>query len=61
MFDIFSQFMSFYQESVLFCIAVNKLMELHGEGKSTGGKGGDQGKKVERGADNYEPPVLDSV
>jgi small subunit ribosomal protein S3Ae len=40
---------------------INKLMELHGEGKSTGGKGGDQGKKVERGADNYEPPVLDSV
>jgi len=40
---------------------INKLMELHGEGKSSGGKGGDKGQKVERGADNYEPPVLDSV
>ena len=41
------------------CISVGKLMELHGEG---GGKTivTETGEKIER-ADNFEPPVLESV
>ncbi len=35
---------------------VGKLMELHGESTSSGGKGGSS--KVER---SYEPPVQESV
>ncbi|XP_052031472.1 40S ribosomal protein S3a-like [Apodemus sylvaticus] len=38
-----------------------KLMELHGEGGSSGKTTGDEtGAKVER-ADGYEPPVQESV
>lgn len=40
---------------------VGKLMELHGEGSSSGTKTvGEAGEKVDR-PDNYEPPVLESV
>ena len=46
-------------------VAVGKLMELHGEGSSSGGKTttttvGEDGEKVDR-PDNYEPPVLEEV
>ena len=47
----------------LMCVAVGKLMELHGEGSSGGGKTttvGEDGEKVDR-PDNYEPPVLEEV
>uniref|UniRef100_A0A2K6UTN8 Small ribosomal subunit protein eS1 n=1 Tax=Saimiri boliviensis boliviensis TaxID=39432 RepID=A0A2K6UTN8_SAIBB len=40
---------------------LGKLMELHGEGSSSGKASGDEtGAKVER-ADGYEPPVQESV
>ncbi|XDB49527.1 hypothetical protein AB1E18_003098 [Capra hircus] len=40
---------------------LGKLMELHGEGSSSGKATGDEtGAKVER-ADGYEPPVQESV
>ena len=40
---------------------LGKLMELHGEGRSSGKVTGDEtGAKVER-ADGYEPPVQVSV
>ncbi|CAI9732891.1 ribosomal S3a [Octopus vulgaris] len=40
---------------------LGKLMELHGEGKSTtGASGTETGEKVSR-PEGYEPPVLDSV
>nr|XP_035108936.1 40S ribosomal protein S3a-like [Callithrix jacchus] len=40
---------------------LGKLMELHGEGSSSGKATGDEtGAKAER-ADGYEPPVLESV
>ena len=40
---------------------LGKLMELHGEGSSSGKANGDKtGAKVER-ADGYEPPVQESV
>uniref|UniRef100_A0A2K6S469 40S ribosomal protein S3a n=1 Tax=Saimiri boliviensis boliviensis TaxID=39432 RepID=A0A2K6S469_SAIBB len=40
---------------------LGKLMELHGEGSSSGKAAGDEtGAKVER-ADGYEPPVQESV
>ncbi|ELW47259.1 40S ribosomal protein S3a [Tupaia chinensis] len=40
---------------------LGKLMELHGEGSSSGKATGDEmGTKVER-ADGYKPPVQDSV
>ncbi|KAI0222995.1 40S ribosomal protein S3a [Lamellibrachia satsuma] len=42
---------------------LGKLMELHGEGSSSGGKTttvGEDGEKVDR-PDNYEPPVLEEV
>ena len=44
-----------------FFLLVGKLMELHGEGSSSGKATGDEtGAKVER-ADGYEPPVQESV
>lgn len=46
-----------------FCVAVGKLMELHGEGGSSSTAKpaeGETGAKVER-ADGYEPPVQESV
>ena len=40
---------------------LGKLMELHGEGRSSGNAIGDEtGAKVER-ADGHEPPVQESV
>jgi small subunit ribosomal protein S3Ae len=40
---------------------LGKLMELYGEGSSSGKATGDEtGAKVER-ADGYEPPVQESV
>ena len=40
---------------------LGKLMELHGEGGSSGKAAGDESDaKVER-ADGYEPPVQESV
>ena len=42
-------------------VELGKLMELHGEGSSSGKDTGDEtGAKVER-ADGYEPPVQESV
>lgn len=47
--------------SLLYLLAVGKLMELHGEGGGAGKPSGDEaGAKVER-ADGYEPPVQESV
>lgn len=41
--------------------AVGKLMELHGEGTTTTVKTGEDGTKVERVVDGFEPPVQESV
>jgi len=44
----------------MFSFSVGKLLELHGEGGTTTKTVGEGGEKIER-ADNYEPPVLESV